>query len=154
MPLVQLDILAGEKSSWAYRHSVWQPESNPRTASYWPCNLPQNEEHCRPTVHRVTWDNERTVISAIPGKATTLHSQTTSNLYPLLSLFLSQRPHCTISIACFNTKVMCMHAQSCLTFCNPKDSSPPGSSDHGIFQARILKQVATSYSRGSSGPRD
>ena len=36
----------------------------------------------------------------------------------------------------------------------PKDSSPPGSSVHGIFQARILEQFAISYSRGSSGLRD
>ena len=34
------------------------------------------------------------------------------------------------------------------------DYSPPGSSVHGIFQARILEWVATSYSRGSSQPRD
>ena len=35
----------------------------------------------------------------------------------------------------------CMHAkslQSCLTLCDPMDSSPPGSSVHGILQARIL----------------
>ena len=31
---------------------------------------------------------------------------------------------------------------------------PPGSSVHGIFQARILVWVATSYTRGSSWPRD
>ena len=30
-------------------------------------------------------------------------------------------------------------AQSCLTLCNPMDCSPPGSSVHGIFQARILE---------------
>ena len=30
-----------------------------------------------------------------------------------------------------------MHAQSCLTLCDPIDCSPPGSSVHGIFQARI-----------------
>ena len=29
-------------------------------------------------------------------------------------------------------------AQSCLTLCNPTDCSPPGSSAHGILQARIL----------------
>ena len=34
------------------------------------------------------------------------------------------------------------------------DYSPPGSSVHGVFQARILEQVAISYSRGSSQPRD
>ena len=32
--------------------------------------------------------------------------------------------------------------------------SLPGSSVHGIFQARILERVAISYSRGSSQPRD
>ena len=34
------------------------------------------------------------------------------------------------------------------------DCSLPGSSVHGIFQARILEWVAVSYSRGSSRPRD
>ena len=38
--------------------------------------------------------------------------------------------------------------------CNPMDCSPPGSSAHGIFQARILEWVATSFSRVSSRPRD
>ena len=44
--------------------------------------------------------------------------------------------------------------QSCLTLCDPTDCSPPGSSIHGIFQARILEWVAISFSRGSSWPRD
>src|SRR5574340_167266 len=42
--------------------------------------------------------------------------------------------------------------QSCLTLCDPVDSSPPGSSVHGILQARILEWVAISFSRGSSQP--
>ena len=42
----------------------------------------------------------------------------------------------------------------CPTLCDPMDSSPPGSSVHGIFQARILEWVAMSSSRGSSRPRD
>ena len=45
-------------------------------------------------------------------------------------------------------------AQLCLTLCDPVDCSLPGSSVHGIFQARILEWVAISYSRGSSQPRD
>ena len=49
---------------------------------------------------------------------------------------------------------VCVPAQSCLILCDPVDCSPPGSSDHGIFQARILEWGATSYSRGSSWPRD
>ena len=38
--------------------------------------------------------------------------------------------------------------------CNPVDCSPPGSSIHGVLQARILEWVAVSFSRGSSQPRD
>ena len=44
--------------------------------------------------------------------------------------------------------------QSWPTLCNPIDCSPPGSSVHGISQARILEWVAISFSRGSSQPRD
>ena len=44
-------------------------------------------------------------------------------------------------------------AQSCPTLCYPVDCSPPGSSVHGILQARILEWVAISFSRGSSRPR-
>ena len=40
--------------------------------------------------------------------------------------------------------------QLCLTLCNPVDCSLPGSSIHGIFQARVLEWVAISFSRGSS----
>ena len=42
----------------------------------------------------------------------------------------------------------------CPTLCNTMDCSPPGSSVHGIFQARVLEWVAISFSRGSSWPRD
>ena len=43
--------------------------------------------------------------------------------------------------------------KSCPTLCDPMDCSPPGSSVHGISQARILKWVAISFSRGSSWPK-
>ena len=45
-------------------------------------------------------------------------------------------------------------AQSCPTLCDPMDCSSPGSSIHGIFQARILEGVANSFSRGFSQPTD
>ena len=45
-------------------------------------------------------------------------------------------------------------AQSCPTLCNPMDCSPPGSSVHGILQARILEWVDIPFSRGSSSSRD
>ena len=43
--------------------------------------------------------------------------------------------------------------KSCPTLCDPMDCSPPGSSLPGVFQARILEWVTTSFSRGSSQPR-
>ena len=45
-------------------------------------------------------------------------------------------------------------AQSCPTLCTSKDCSPPGSSVHGISQARIVKLVAISSSSGSSRSKD
>ena len=41
--------------------------------------------------------------------------------------------------------------QSCPTLCDPMDCSPPGSSVHGIFQARVLEWVAIAFSK--SNPR-
>ena len=54
----------------------------------------------------------------------------------------------------FGVHVCAKSLQSCLTFFDPMDCSPPGSSVHGILQARILEGVAISSSRGSSQPRD
>ena len=45
---------------------------------------------------------------------------------------------------------VCSGSQLCLTLCSPIDYSLPGSSVHGILQARILEQVAISYSTGFS----
>ena len=45
-------------------------------------------------------------------------------------------------------------AKSCPTLCDPMDCSPPGSSVHGIFKARMLEAVAISFSRIYSQPRD
>ena len=44
--------------------------------------------------------------------------------------------------------------QACPTLCCPMDCSLPGSSVHGILQARILEWVAIPSSRGSFPPRD
>ena len=50
----------------------------------------------------------------------------------------------------------CSVVQLCLTICSPMPYSlyPIESYIHGIFQARTLEQVAISYSRGFSQPRD
>ena len=49
---------------------------------------------------------------------------------------------------------VCVHAQLCLTLCDPRVCSPPGSSVHGISQARILEWVAIPFFRVYSLPRD
>ena len=45
---------------------------------------------------------------------------------------------------------ICMHAQLCLTLCDPMNCNLPCSSVHGILQPRILEWVAMPSSRGSS----
>ena len=46
----------------------------------------------------------------------------------------------------------CVVIKSCPTPRDPMDCSPPGSSVHGLFQARIFECVTISYSRGYSNP--
>ena len=48
----------------------------------------------------------------------------------------------------------CLVPKWCLILCDLKDYSLPGSSVHGISQARMLEWIAISFSRGSSRPRD
>ena len=62
--------------------------------------------------------------------------------------------YCNTDICTSQRKSESEVTQLCLTLCNPMDCSLPGSSIHGIFQARILEWVAISFSRRSSQPRD
>ena len=70
------------------------------------------------------------------------------------TMLLSHASPSDISFFWTYEKVKMLVAQSCPTLCNPMDYSPPGSSVHGILQARILEWVAIPFSRGSSPPRD
>ena len=54
----------------------------------------------------------------------------------------------------FNPGCRCSVAKSCLTLCDPMDYSTPGSSVHGILQARTLEWLAMPSSRGSSQLRN
>ena len=69
----------------------------------------------------------------------------------------TQTRRCFCVCICFylntdDVKVKVLVTQSFLTFCDPVDYSPTGSSDHGILQARILETI--SFSRGSSPARN
>ena len=50
----------------------------------------------------------------------------------------------------YESKSCCLVLKSCPTLVIPVDCSPPGSSVHGILQARVLGWVAIASSRGSS----
>ena len=63
-------------------------------------------------------------------------------------------PHVCVWVGVCVCVYMLSVSQSCLTLFDPLDCSPPGSSVHGIFWARILEWVAISSSRVSSQPRN
>ena len=74
-------------------------------------------------------------------------SKITKPTYFLSALFGSHSKLCRQKRRCLR---LCVHAQSCLTRCDPTDCRWPGSSVHGIFQSRILEWVAISYPRNLS----
>ena len=84
-------------------------------------------------------------LAIMNNAATNIHIQVLMWTYISLGLIPRSRN------AWSHDKVLA--AQSCPTLCDPMDWRPPGSSVHGILQARILERVAIISSRGSSRPR-
>ena len=99
--------------------------------------------------------NDVVLFSGIQQNDLVIH---VSTLFKILSPFrllhnVEQSSLCYRIGSCW-LEVKVLVAPSCLTPCDPMDWNPPGSSVHGILQARILEWVAISFSRGSSQPRD
>ena len=63
---------------------------------------------------------------------------------------LGKREYIHMCTECVRAKLL----QSRPILCDPVDCSPPGSSVHGVLQARVLEGAAMPSSRGSSRPRD
>ena len=63
-------------------------------------------------------------------------------------------PFALILCCFFYLEIVKVKSLSHVWLCDPMDCSPPGSSIHGIFKARVLEWSAISFSRGSSWPRD
>ena len=84
--------------------------------------------------------------------------QTGEISYPLLKVDTYKKGRISrliwnITMQCF----ACVHTQLIqlyLTLCDPMDSSPSGSSVHGILQARIFEWASMTSSRGFSWPRN
>jgi len=85
----------------------------------------------------------------VQGRQVHPHFCTTITTIHLLKFFILQNWK-SVLIKC----VCVLVTRSCPTLCNPIYCSLPGSSAHGILQARILEWVAIPFSRGSSRTRD
>ena len=72
----------------------------------------------------------------------------------LKKFYINENVYCAYVLKEDVVKMSCMHAQSLQTLCDPVDCSPPGSSVHGILQARVLEWITMPSSKGSSQPRD
>ena len=114
-------------AKWSYR---WKTDRNPAAAAAAAKSLQSCPTLCYPIDGKPTrllcpWDS--------PGKNTGLGCH-----------FLLQR-----------MKVKSEHevAQSCLTLHNPMDCSLPGSSVHGIFQARVLENISIKGKLGGLFPK-
>ena len=99
--------------------------------------------------------------SQFPRSVVLKNMLTTGQLHSSPMLIRSCLKSCMLGFSIMRTKnfqmstCMCAKSlQSCPTLCNPMDCSLPGSSVHGIPQARVLEWVVMPSSRESSQPRD
>ena len=126
-PILGLELFREAKNHTA-SHSSWAP-----------CREMQGPTDCTAGSHSLPWSGDVGVKGVVEGQL--LFS------FSLFPSGLSHPPPPSITASV-------LVAQSCLTLCAHMDCSPPGSSVHGILQARILEWVAMLFSRESSRPRD
>ena len=147
------------------------PSSGPPRLPQWPFEPKQEgkEGERRQKEGKQSESHSSPLISPLlePALTTPPHPKPAAfNQLPVLGAGIAERPHPPIPPQLSHgpqasRKKMIMKtsphtesvnvsvAQSCPTLCNPMDYSPPGSSVHGIFQARILEWVAIPFSKGS-----
>ena len=85
-------------------------------------------------------------FSVVSNSVRPQRRQATRLLRPWDSPGENTRVDCHFLLQCMEVKSESEVAQSCLTPSDPMDCSPPGSSVHGICQARILEWVAIAFS--------
>ena len=89
---------------------------------------------------------------SLAGSSGHKESDTTEQLNTHIQIrMLKSQPSGPRNMTVFEDRILLSHVQ---LFHDPMDCSPPGSSVHGISQARMLEWVAISFSRRSSQPRD
>ena len=112
------------------------------------CPTPSDPMDCRPLR---TWD--------FPGEYWNQYfaficSFSSSMFFDKPTIALGDMKHSLWRDLCFKSESANEVPQSCPTLCDPMVCSLPGSSVHGIFQARVLEWVTISFSRGSSWCRE
>ena len=100
-----------------------------------------------PWVRKTSWRREwKPTLVFLPGESHGWRSLEGYSPWDCKESDMTER----ISIQIFFSKVKWREVtQSCLTLCDPMDCSPPGSSTHGILQARVLEWGAIVFSKHS-----
>ena len=118
---------------------------------YWSVSISPSNEYSGLIFFRIDWFDLLTVQETL--KSLLQHHNSKASNSSVLSLLYGPHSHLYMTTGKY-MKVKVLVTQSCPTLCYPMDCSPPGSSVHGILQARILEWVAIPFSGGSSRPRD
>ena len=132
--------------------------------------IPTQPRTCHPRVQMSKGSPLHLSLQTIQSELGLLHDSARHVLTATLTISFSlEIPSDLISIASLSTSTYLILSwikergpgrsevkvtQSCLTLCNAMDYSLPGSSIHGIPQARIWEWVAIPFSRGSAQPKD
>ena len=116
------------------------------------CSPPGSSVHGIPQARILEW-------VAMPSSQGSSQSKPRTHVFYVscigrLVLYHQRHLGSPLSYRCVCLCVRAKLLQSCPTLCNPMDCSLPGSSVHGILQARIVEWVAMPSSQGCSQPRD
>ena len=122
---------------WA--RSCWGHQTRPLSGRFGP-----EEQRCAVWL-QPWWSGERALSG--PQEGQVLPWSATVALWPRITF--SPLPSVGFRLHCG-----CLVFQSCPTLCDPTDCSPPGSSVHGVSQARILEWVVIFSSKETSRSRD
>ena len=113
-----------------------------------------------PSLHRHLSEGERSPASLLtPAEPSPAVIRTPTNIKQVEEMAITTWPWCAewhTSHRIFKRHYIVVVSVSklCPTLRDPMDCASPGSSIDGISEARILEQVAISFSRGSSWPRN
>ena len=119
--------------------------------SHWDCKMSNTTERLNCTELSVAavpewWLNSVHSFLYLFHCKTFFHSVCWQNVALTWYKFTYPEPSSSLSIRLTEAEMKIKVAQSCQTLRDPVDCSPPGSSIHGIFQARVLEQAAIAFS--------